>query len=333
MTRPRVSYALLCYQQEKFVRDAVRSALAQDLEPLEIILSDDCSSDGTYAILEEEARAYRGPNTVTLNRNAENLGIAHNGKVVELAKGDLVIIAHGDDVAVPHRARRLAEAWKANKVSVLSSNVWVMDADGKPTGLLSGETESRPITVDEIIEYNWKKTMLGATLAIGREIFLEFGPIDPRIIPVGTDHVFPFRGALLHGAYYVAEPLLYWRQHAANTGDLIGDKTGSELVFYETNTGYRVMTLMAMNHDLTGLLKREPKAEIPKKVQHALVTQIGVQLIQWIGLRNQLYLEEMRPTWIDKKDLAAKPIRQDLRAWPVVRTTDIPDPGESGKRR
>jgi glycosyltransferase involved in cell wall biosynthesis len=69
MSAPKVSYALLCYQQENYVRDAVRSALAQDLTPLDIVLSDDNSSDRTYEILEEEVKKYRGPNIITLNRN------------------------------------------------------------------------------------------------------------------------------------------------------------------------------------------------------------------------------------------------------------------------
>jgi len=322
----KVTYALLCYEQEKFVRDAVRSALAQDLTPLEIIVSDDCSKDGTYEILEEEARGYKGPNDVVLNRNDSNLGIEHNNKAVQLAKGDLVILAHGDDIAVPHRARRIAEAWAEQRASVLSSNAWVMDAEARPLGLLCGETESRPITVDEILSLGWKKTMLGASLAVDREIFSEFNWLDRREIPVGTDHIFPFRGALLRGMYYVGEPLVYWRQHAVNVGDLIGDKSGGDLVFRETYLAYRIMRATGMLRDIVHLRRRMPENSRFEQIERALSLQIWRHMDQWIRLRNELFLEGKRPTWIDKSELAAKPIREDYRVWPDVKTSAIPDP-------
>jgi len=45
--RPLVTFALVAYNQEQYIREAVEGAFAQTYEPLEIILSDDCSSDRT----------------------------------------------------------------------------------------------------------------------------------------------------------------------------------------------------------------------------------------------------------------------------------------------
>ena len=52
---PLVTFALFAYNQEAFIREAVASALSQTYEPLEIILSDDCSTDRTFAIMQELA--------------------------------------------------------------------------------------------------------------------------------------------------------------------------------------------------------------------------------------------------------------------------------------
>ena len=41
---PLVTFALFAYNQERYVREAVEGAFAQTYQPLEIILSDDCSS-------------------------------------------------------------------------------------------------------------------------------------------------------------------------------------------------------------------------------------------------------------------------------------------------
>jgi glycosyltransferase involved in cell wall biosynthesis len=53
--RSLVTFALFAYNQEKYIREAVEGALAQTYEPLEIILSDDCSSDRTFETMREMA--------------------------------------------------------------------------------------------------------------------------------------------------------------------------------------------------------------------------------------------------------------------------------------
>ena len=51
---PLVSVVIITYNHEQFIRDAVRSAFEQTYEPLEIIFSDDFSSDRTFEIIKEE---------------------------------------------------------------------------------------------------------------------------------------------------------------------------------------------------------------------------------------------------------------------------------------
>ena len=113
MALPTVSFLLTAYQHAPFVGDAVRCVLAQDYQPLEIILSDDGSSDGTFDIIEEVASEYQGAHTVVVNRNDENLGEPeHVNKLVGLARGNILIIGHGDDLAMPQRTRRLVDRSK-----------------------------------------------------------------------------------------------------------------------------------------------------------------------------------------------------------------------------
>ena len=54
--QPLVSFILLGYNQEKFIREAISAAFSQIYSPLEIILSDDCSLvDDTFEIMKEMA--------------------------------------------------------------------------------------------------------------------------------------------------------------------------------------------------------------------------------------------------------------------------------------
>ena len=50
-----VSVVIACYNVEKYVEEAVRSVMNQTLRDIEIICVDDCSEDGTLAILERLA--------------------------------------------------------------------------------------------------------------------------------------------------------------------------------------------------------------------------------------------------------------------------------------
>ena len=73
MNDPDVTFLLLTYRQGRFVRDAMRAALAQDYSPLTVACVDDCSPDDTFAVLQAEAALYAGPHRVVLHRNERNL--------------------------------------------------------------------------------------------------------------------------------------------------------------------------------------------------------------------------------------------------------------------
>ena len=88
-----VTFALLCYNQEKFIREALRGAFRQDYQPLEILISDDHSTDASFDILREEVANYSGPRTVRLVRNGENLGFENFARTAEAASGEFLIRA------------------------------------------------------------------------------------------------------------------------------------------------------------------------------------------------------------------------------------------------
>jgi glycosyltransferase, family 2 len=105
MNRPLISYVVTAYNIEQFIKEAIECAFAQTYSPLEIILSDDCSTDGTFEIMKEMAADYHGPHKIKLNRNEQNLGITRhmNKAYLELAEGEIIIAAHGDDISIPKR--------------------------------------------------------------------------------------------------------------------------------------------------------------------------------------------------------------------------------------
>ena len=104
---PSISIILTGHNQEHCIRDAIRSVFGQDYEgPVEIILSDDGSSDGTFAVMQEMAAQYRGPYRVILNRNETPLGRGpHIRQAVGLASHEWILRQDGDDCSFPWRCR------------------------------------------------------------------------------------------------------------------------------------------------------------------------------------------------------------------------------------
>lgn len=129
--RPLVTFALFAYNQEKYIREAVEGAFSQTYSPLEIILSDDCSSDRTFEIIEEMAREYQGPHLVKVRRGERNVGVIdHVISVARLSLGELLVVAAGDDYSFANRVEKLTELWAKSSADALYSGSTDIDDTG-----------------------------------------------------------------------------------------------------------------------------------------------------------------------------------------------------------
>jgi len=169
--RPLVTFALFAYNQEKYIRAAVEGAFAQEYSPLEIILSDDCSTDRTFEIMQELAANYRGPHEVILNRNETNRGLTpHVFGVARLAKGTLLIAAAGDDISFPNRTHAIVENWNQTCCSAFTSDEEHYDESGTYIGYIE-----RRASADCCVEdFTSVTKSLGCTWAIERDLLLKY---------------------------------------------------------------------------------------------------------------------------------------------------------------
>lgn len=242
--KPRISLVLLAFNQEATVRAAAESCLAQFGEPLEIVLSDDASSDGTFAQLQAAVSAYRGPHVVRAWRNPFNLGIgAHYNALIAQTSGALIVTAAGDDVSVPHRVARLAQAWDATqqRADLIASHFTEMAADG---------TLGRVVQTDDLgaltLEAWARKTpyTVGATHAFTRRVMERFGAFIDDVWY--EDRIMVLRALTSGGALTVKEPLVHYR--IGGTSKQPSTHTGEQLLDWTRRQNRRVL---AEVHQLT----------------------------------------------------------------------------------
>lgn len=205
-----VSMVVLSYNQERFVGDAVRAVLAQECPPIEIVISDDASSDGTYDAIKAAVQGYDGPHHVHLRRNTENLGlVAHLNLVPTIAKGDVIIPAYGDDISLPSRVAEITRVFENGAPLLVHSDAIAIDETGAETKSNYRKADFYR-TTDPLETATSMALYLGAAGAWHRSLFEKYGGLGyPNVY---DDHILGFRAALEGRIAFVEKPLLKYRE-------------------------------------------------------------------------------------------------------------------------
>jgi glycosyltransferase involved in cell wall biosynthesis len=141
---PLVSVVLACYNCEKYVHKAVQSIIDQSYKNLEILITDDCSTDNSYNILKRIAQK---DSRVLLKRNEANLKLAKTlNNAIAGAKGKYIARMDADDISMPERIEKQVLWFESNPdYGVLGTNVWFINGEGR-----KWRKSIRPITNEEI---------------------------------------------------------------------------------------------------------------------------------------------------------------------------------------
>lgn len=213
---PLVTFALFAYNQERYIREAVEGALAQDYPNLEIIVSDDCSTDGTFDVIEQTLSRYAGRHRIRAIRNQTNQGlIRHVLSVGKAATGDVVVVAAGDDISLPQRTSRLADSILADpRVAAVDSKVDIIDEHGSRIA----ESVDRPLGTSPPYLYlngGAHETIQGCAAAYRRDLFLV--DIPDGHFDFAEDILLAFHAHILgRKKVSLQEALVLYRRHGAS---------------------------------------------------------------------------------------------------------------------
>jgi glycosyltransferase involved in cell wall biosynthesis len=126
MENPVVTVICICFNHERFVREAIESVVRQTYKPVELIVVDDHSSDNsTSVILEAKSE---NPD-IRFIANYRNIGICRSfNRAFELSVGEYVIDLAADDMLEPERIEKSIEAFKKNpRAGVNFCDAWYID--------------------------------------------------------------------------------------------------------------------------------------------------------------------------------------------------------------
>jgi glycosyltransferase involved in cell wall biosynthesis len=208
-TKPLASIVLLTFNQEHFVEDALASLLNQDYENLEIVISDDCSRDGTWDHIQKILNSYSGFKKIIAVRNPINLGIVRNYEsAFQKTTGDLIFMAAGDDISLPNRCSRSIEFWLScdHNYDLVAADAIDMSYEGERLRI----KENDPL--EEWTSQRWFKRrpfFFGASQMVTRRL-LNLAPLHHNL-PY-EDQCLVFRSLLMGGAIRLPEPLVCHRR-------------------------------------------------------------------------------------------------------------------------
>lgn len=224
---PLVSICVPTYNSSRFLRQCLDSLVAQSYKNIEVIISDNASTDDTIEI----ARGYAERYGFTVLVNASNIGALPNwNSLVNASNGEYVAIYHSDDVYEPTIVQEsLAVLRRSNNIVLVGTMARTIDSRGD---FLYEYELPREIKKLGRASFSFDEVMLGVmrsggtevffvtpSLMAKREVYKELGLFDEGYRSSG-DYEMWLRMAAKYDVTIIEKPLLNYRVHEQQGSEL-----------------------------------------------------------------------------------------------------------------
>lgn len=128
MKNPKISVIVSVYNTEKYIEKCLDSLLNQTYSNIEIVVINDCSTDGSLKILKKYAKKY---DNMILIENKENKGLSYSRNVgLEKATGEYIGYIDSDDYVDPTYYEQMMKAIKKEKSEIAIADMKIVYEDG-----------------------------------------------------------------------------------------------------------------------------------------------------------------------------------------------------------
>ncbi|AJE03036.1 glycosyltransferase family 2 protein [Geobacter pickeringii] len=224
-SKPKISVVIPTYGRAQMVKQAVLAALAQELEPFEVIVSDDRSPDDTVQVLREVAERHH---RLRLIENAENSGGVPNwNKVIDAAQGDYIAYCSDDDYFLPFHLKTSVGFLEENpEIDMVHSGFFHLTDKCHEFTTISCELISEKIfiingrsTLQHIIRQT-SYPFQPSTWVFRRKLWVAVGHFDTRYSVSDTDWF--IKAGLYHKIAYLPLCTVVNRRHPDNWSNRVG---------------------------------------------------------------------------------------------------------------
>lgn len=128
MKNPKISVIVSVYNTEKYIEKCLDSLLNQTYSNIEIVVINDCSTDGSLKILKKYAKKY---DNMILIENKENKGLSYSRNVgLEKATGKYIGYIDSDDYVDSTYYEQMMKAIKKEKSEIAIADMKIVYEDG-----------------------------------------------------------------------------------------------------------------------------------------------------------------------------------------------------------
>lgn len=213
--------AMCVYNGARFLREQLESIAAQSVPPVQMVVLDDGSTDGSWELL--QAWAATAPFEVEVRRNAEKLGVVRNfERAATLLDTSIVFLADQDDLWYPDKVSTFLDAFSHDpSLSLLHSDADLVDGEGRPLNrrlfdaLLVTPQERAMVAAGLAWRVYAKRNLVtGAAAAFRRDLLDTAVPFSLRWV---HDEWLAFVAALAGRVTMLDTPTMAYRLHGGNT--------------------------------------------------------------------------------------------------------------------
>ena len=215
MYKERVTVLIDTYNHERFIEQAIKSVLEQDMHmaDVEIVVVDDGSTDRTPEIV----RRFE-PRVRLIRKSNGGQGSAFNAGIPE-CRGEIIAFLDGDDWWEREKLHLALDAFRANpEVGAIGNGLYEVDADGQRLYVNTPDRSYRLFfrSIEEGVRFRELMSYMGTSrLAIRRSVLDKILPVPEELV-IEADEYLATLAVAISGGLVLDQPLTNNRFHPGN---------------------------------------------------------------------------------------------------------------------
>lgn len=213
----QIDVLMATYNGEKYLKEQIESVLNQTYKNIRLVISDDCSKDGTINILKQ----YENDERIEVHYHEKNQGYIKNFEyLLKQVKNNIYMLSDQDDVWMPEKIRKSYEKLIKNDADMVFADLEVVDENLKTIYPSFNKFMLLEKKINKYIN-SYKLNYLyncitGCTLMSKSKWIKEILPIPTDSKYLIHDHWIGIIVALNGKVVYIPEKYIKYRQHGNN---------------------------------------------------------------------------------------------------------------------